>query len=156
MEPSTKESFILFQKKKKNSYWFKKYFNSPVRNATYQLRKQKVPMGVFVRSASFFGEISKYFSLRSYLILKKKKKKIQVYLKHLSLNYSLFFLAGWGWVEVWNTNLSPPLRLPEFKQFTTKRSLGALKSWDNLHSPSNYLNYFTPVKVRYTCKNQEK
>lgn len=32
-------------------------------------------MGASVRSASFFGEISKYFSLRSYLILKKKKKK---------------------------------------------------------------------------------
>lgn len=45
-------------------------------------------MGASVRSASFFGEISKYFSLRSWLILKKKN---QVYLKHLSLNYDLFF-----------------------------------------------------------------
>ena len=46
-------------------------------NATYQLRKQKAPMGVSVSLASFFGEISKYFPVRSFLILEKKPNTLK-------------------------------------------------------------------------------
>lgn len=63
----------------KSLCWFcyfvprKKYFNILIQNATYQLWKQKAPKSRCVSLATFWilCQVPKYFSLKSYLTLKK-------------------------------------------------------------------------------------